>query len=86
FFSYPEIGLTISCASLAHLTQSFAFANAKLCICQRKALHLPSQSFASVPTNVCGKRRLHLGDFPMFFSEPFFGGQFSSFANERLFL
>ena len=76
FFSYPEIGLTISCASLAHLTQSIASANAKLCICHRKALHPSSQSFASVPTNVCGKRRLHLGDFPMFFSEPFLGAVF----------
>ena len=94
FFSYPEIGLTISCASLAHLTQSFAFANAKLCICQRKALHLPSQSFASVIAKLCispykrlrKKAHLHLGVFPMFFTEPFLRGQFSSFANERLFL
>ena len=37
-------------------TQSFATANAKLCNRQRKALHLPTQSFASVNANVFGER------------------------------
>ncbi|MDY3272036.1 MAG: hypothetical protein SOX54_06905, partial [Prevotella sp.] len=66
-----------------------ASANAKHCICQRKALHLPTQSFASAIAKLCIRHRkalhvpttfaekgLHLGDFPMFFSEPFLGGSF----------
>ena len=56
-----RIGLTISVPVLSCLsrkalhppTQSFATANAKLCNCQRKALH--RQLFATAPTNVYGK-------------------------------
>ena len=55
--------------------QSFAIANAKLCIRQRKALHLPTQSFASAhakhcidsPQTFAWKRCLHFEiPFPCF--------------------
>ena len=58
---------------------SFAYLRAKHCICPRKALQSPTQSFASAPANVCWKRglpvnlerSLHLGLLPHVFpTEP----------------
>ena len=43
------------CARIALLTQSFASVYAKHCICQRKALHLPTQSFAIANAKLCIK-------------------------------
>ena len=50
------------CANFANLTQSIASVYPKLCICQRKALHLPTQSFATVHAKlcICLRKALHL--------------------------
>ena len=45
------------CARIAHLTQSFASANAKLCNRQRKALQQPTQSFAIANAKLCNRQR-----------------------------
>ena len=43
------------CARIAHLTQSIASVNAKLCNRQRKALQSPTQSFATANAKLCIK-------------------------------
>ena len=56
-FILSRIGQTFLCQFSPTLPQSIAIVHAKLCIHQRKALHLPTQSFASAYAKLC----LHLG-------------------------
>ena len=56
-FILSRIGQTFLCQFSPTLTQSIAIVHAKLCICPRKALHPPTQSFASANAKHC----LHLG-------------------------
>ena len=56
-FILSRIGQTFLYQFSPTLTQSIAIVHAKLCICPRKALHLPTQSFASANAKHC----LHLG-------------------------
>ena len=71
-FILSRIGQTFLYQFSPTLTQSIAIVRAKLCNRPRKALHPPTQSFASADANVCLKRRPFRNPFPMFSTEPYF--------------